>query len=130
MLNERPDSDFSHAAKFSYLRMAFRARLARARTTLADRDVDEESSKTGDTITDILTAISIALIVFFLAGCGLDSGFAPSEYRNFWSQCTKFDGWGFTMASPYGPMNIGKLTWERNVACDVDINQSMPSIPK
>jgi hypothetical protein len=34
------------------------------------------------------------------------------------------------MATPYGPFNVGKLTYMRNVNCHHDINQQEPTIPK
>lgn len=72
MLNDaRRLCHLPHAAEFNHLRLAFRQRLARARHALADRDVDEEGSKVGDAVSDIITALAIALIVMFLAGCVL-----------------------------------------------------------
>jgi hypothetical protein len=33
----------------------------------------------------------------------------------FWDQQVAFTGWGFTMATPYGPFNLGYLQWQRNL---------------
>jgi hypothetical protein len=33
----------------------------------------------------------------------------------FWDQKVTFGGWGFSMITPYGPFNIGYLSWQRNV---------------
>jgi hypothetical protein len=33
------------------------------------------------------------------------------------------------MATAYRPFNVGKLTWERNVACEKDIKQQIPLVP-
>lgn len=42
---------------------------------------------------------------------GFDGGVSPS----FWTQKVLITGWGFTMATPYGPFNIGYLQWQRNI---------------
>jgi hypothetical protein len=66
----------------------------------------------------------ISLALLLLTGC---AGMEPSPYPNFWTQCVKADAWGVSMISPYGPINMGRITWERNVACDVD--QTKPELP-
>lgn len=39
----------------------------------------------------------------------------PRDQIGFWDQSVTFTGWGFTMATAYGPFNIGYLSWQRNV---------------
>lgn len=39
----------------------------------------------------------------------------PRSDIGFWDQHVLVTGWGFTMATPYGPFNIGYLQWERNI---------------
>lgn len=60
-----------------------------------------------------------ALVGFslLLAGC------ADSP---FWNQCVKLNAYGFTMATAYGPFNLGYAYYERNVACGADAPQVKP----
>ena len=76
--------------------------------------------------TDIFAAMALAVGLSLNWGC---AGFTPGDHPNFWTQCVKMDGYGFTMATAYGPFNLGKLTWERNVACEKDVKQQRPLIP-
>ena len=62
-----------------------------------------------------------------MTGC---AGFTPGPYPNFWSECVKLNGWGVSWISPYGPLNVGYVTWERNVECPKDISQNLIAIPK
>lgn len=69
----------------------------------------------------------LMLFVLFAQGC---NGFKPGSNPNFWTQCVKIDGWGFSGVTAYGPWNLGKVTYERNVACDKDVKPNVaPSVP-
>ena len=39
----------------------------------------------------------------------------PRGEIGFWDQQVGVTAWGFTMATPYGPFNIGYLQWQRNL---------------
>ncbi len=68
--------------------------------------------------------------LLLLSGC---AGFTPGPEANFWTQCLKISGYGFTMGTAYGPFNLGVLTYERNVECKSDItppNVIMPGTIK
>lgn len=67
--------------------------------------------------------LAALLAVLAMMGCG---GMTPGPDKDFWDQCIKFDGYGFSMLTQYGPFNLGKVTWERNVACEKDIKQQTP----
>lgn len=67
---------------------------------------------------------SLPLALLLLTGC---AGLTPGKDPNFWTQCVKADGWGINAISPWGPINVGRITWERNVACHVD--QTKPELP-
>jgi hypothetical protein len=69
----------------------------------------------------IAAMIGILIAVLLSSGC---AGVEPGQYPNFWTQKVAFTGWGFTMATAYGPFNIGYLTWARNVE-----NPPKPSQP-
>lgn len=61
-----------------------------------------------------LTAMAIALRLAFwmsLSGCNA----YDRTQIGFWDQRVAFTGWGFTMATEFGPFNIGYLQWNRNV---------------
>lgn len=74
----------------------------------------------------IVTALlGIVLLVVAL----LSNACSISYDRNqvgFWDQCIKVDAWGLSYVSPYGPVNLGKLTYERNVNCPKDIKEQTP----
>lgn len=67
-----------------------------------------------------------ASMLVTLPGCQL---YYSRDNIGFWDQCVKLDAWGLSYISPYGPMNVGKLTYERNTACAKDIAQQAPFIP-
>jgi len=56
-------------------------------------------------------------------GCG---GMTPGPNQDFWDQCVKAEAYGLTMLTQYGPINFGKVTWERNIACDKDLKKDDP----
>ena len=64
----------------------------------------------------------VALLL--LNGCASAAG-----TNSLWTQCVKADGWGLAWLSELGIVYVGKLTWERNVACDKDIKASVPILP-
>ena len=59
--------------------------------------------------------ISAALLAALVC-VGCDS-MTPGPNQDFWDQCVKADAWGISYVSPYGPVNIGRLIWTRNVQC-------------
>jgi hypothetical protein len=58
----------------------------------------------------IIGAFLIA--VFACVGC---ASHYSRDQIGFWDQEVTFTGWGFTMATPYGPFNFGYLQWQRNI---------------
>jgi len=66
-----------------------------------------------EALDQIKLAIFVAGIVMILGlmGCGSE----PGPYPNLWTQKVAVSGWGFTMATAYGPFNIGYLSWQRNL---------------
>jgi len=52
--------------------------------------------------------------------CGGCGGMTPGQYPNFWTQCVRADAWGISYVSPYGPVNIGRVIWTRNVQCSAE----------
>ncbi len=66
----------------------------------------------------------LVLLAGLIAGCATAPG-----YASFWNECVKANAWGFTMGTPYGPINVGYLTWERNVDCKKDIEPTKPTLP-
>jgi len=54
------------------------------------------------------------LAMLLLTGC---AGMEPGQYSNFWTQCVKTQAYGITYYSTYGPVNLGYITWERNLQC-------------
>jgi len=70
--------------------------------------------------------IMALLAMFVFGGCTLHY---ERDQIGFWDQCIKINGYGFTMATAYGPFNLGYLTYERNVNCDTDIKQQRPFVP-
>jgi hypothetical protein len=76
---------------------------------------------------DVLLLIAGALVfAMLLSGCSLNYS---RDQIGFWDQCIKANGYGFTMATAYGPFNLGYLTYERNVNCEKDIQQQKPVLP-
>lgn len=71
------------------------------------------------------------LLLFLLAlpGCALHY---DRSAIGFWDQCVKADGWGISAFTPWGPFNMGRLTWHRNVNCEEDLKpEPLPTfIPK
>jgi hypothetical protein len=63
---------------------------------------------------DVIIAVFL-IAVFACVGCG---GMTPGPHKDFWDQCIEFEGYGISALTQYGPVNFGKLTWKRNVACD------------
>ena len=63
----------------------------------------------------------LPILLLLLAGCAT----APGE-AGYWTQCVKVSGYGVSMVTPYGPLNLGVLTYERNVACSEDIKPAAP----
>ena len=61
----------------------------------------------------LLTGL-VLLCLFFTVGCTTELHY-PRSQIGFWDQRVTFTGWGFTMATPYGPFNIGYLSWSRNI---------------
>ena len=57
----------------------------------------------------------------------LDGCATPKDQASFWTECVKANGYGFSMVTPYGPFNLGYITWERNVSCARDIKQANPT---
>jgi hypothetical protein len=72
----------------------------------------------------VLVAL-LAMTVF--SGCSLH--YDKEKNIGFWQQCIKVNSYGLTMATAYGPFNLGYLTYERNVNCDTDIKQQKPLVP-
>ena len=62
-----------------------------------------------------------ALLALLLSANGCIS--YSRDQIGFWDQCVKADAWGISMISPYGPINLGRILWERNTACGKDIKQ-------
>jgi len=56
----------------------------------------------------------VLLMLYFTVGCSTELHY-PRSQIGFWDQRVTFTGWGFTMATPYGPFNLGYLSWSRNV---------------
>ena len=69
---------------------------------------------------DLIVAVLIALLLS-LSGCS-----SPAGQPSFWTQCVKANGYGFTMATEFGPFNLGYLAWERNVNCGKDMKPITP----
>lgn len=62
----------------------------------------------------------------FLSGC---AGLEPGVNPNFWTQCVKFQAWGVSAVTTWGPVNLGWTQYERNVACEKEQKVSQPGIP-
>lgn len=71
----------------------------------------------------IMKKIFLLLALLALNGCSFSYS---RDQIGFWDQCIKLDGWGLSYVSPYGPVNVGKLTYERNTNCAKDITQQAP----
>jgi hypothetical protein len=51
--------------------------------------------------------------LLIMGGC---AGFTPTkDTKTFWDQQVATTAWGFTMMTPYGPFNLGYLSWQRNI---------------
>lgn len=57
--------------------------------------------------------IYAALLAFYLSITGCNA--YDRTKVGFWDQRVAFTAWGFTMATEFGPFNIGYLQWNRNV---------------
>jgi hypothetical protein len=63
--------------------------------------------------------VGFTTLVFVISSCA-----TPAGQSSLWTECVKANGYGFSMVTPYGPFNLGYLTWERNVSCAKDIKQA------
>ena len=60
------------------------------------------------------------LMLILFSGC---AGFTPSaDEATFWTQKVTVSAWGFSMVTPYGPFNLGYLSWQRNVDNPQNLN--------
>ena len=83
--------------------------------------------KWGTTMTQYLEELTLIFwlaVILALSGCS-----TPAGQASFWTECVRANGYGLSMFTPYGPVNFGYLTWERNVNCDKDIKQAEPVKP-
>jgi len=51
---------------------------------------------------------AILLLAALLGGCAGATG------KSFWDQEVIMTAWGITWATPYGPLNLGYISWQRN----------------
>jgi hypothetical protein len=72
-------------------------------------------------------AIAAMMVMLVLAGCG--AGAEPSPYPSIWTQKVALSGWGFTMATAYGPFNLGYLSWQRNLDQPLPVAQPPAMLP-
>ncbi len=56
----------------------------------------------------------VLLMLYFTVGCSTELHY-PRSQIGFWDQRVTFTGWGLTAATPYGPFNLGYLSWSRNI---------------
>ena len=81
-------------------------------------------------ITRLVYAGCLAFLLSLEWGC---AGLTPGEYQDFWDQRVAITAWGFTMATMYGPFNIGYLNWQRNLEKPGPVSQPgevIPLVPK
>ena len=71
--------------------------------------------------TSLTFVIFVTFVVSILSSCSFmaptiykkdSSGNAPA--RSFWDQKVRVTGVGITLISPWGPMTLGYVNWERN----------------
>lgn len=44
------------------------------------------------------------------------AGMTPDkDAKTFWNQKVTVEAYGFSMVTPYGPFNLGYMSWQRNV---------------
>jgi len=54
----------------------------------------------------------------------------PRTEIGFWDQHVLTTIWGFGWVTPYGPINIGYMTWERNIENPIPpVPPSLPIVP-
>jgi len=61
--------------------------------------------------------VSLIAALLYLSGCStLDS--YDRDTIGFWSQCVEAEAYGLSGFNQFGPMNLGWISWKRNIACD------------
>lgn len=61
----------------------------------------------------VWTAVALVLAMFLASSCTLSY---PRDEVGFWQQHVSMSAWGVTMMTMYGPITIGYLSWNRNIA--------------
>jgi divalent metal cation (Fe/Co/Zn/Cd) transporter len=74
----------------------------------------------GIAVLKLFTVACCVAALGFASGC---SSMQPVIYnkdqaatKSFWDQSVRFTGWGVSMLTAYGPVNLGYANWERNEA--------------